>query len=167
VVSPEQNGTQLMLHLEGPLSRLVIDARRPPKLGNNSVAVKVETLDSLLEQHGIAHIDFLSIHTEGFELNVLRGVTLRRYRPRLIVIEDHGVSGANCSYLARNGYRLVSRTGCNDSYGPRGSAFPVPFRERLRLRARTSRPWFRELLAQASRHQTCRLVSPGHWEASY
>jgi hypothetical protein len=32
-------------------------------------------------------IDFLSLDVEGFELNVLKGLDLRRYRPRFLLVE--------------------------------------------------------------------------------
>jgi FkbM family methyltransferase len=50
--------------------------------------VPVRTLDSLLEEHNVTTIDFLKIDVEGSEGDVLAGVDLSRWRPRVIVIES-------------------------------------------------------------------------------
>ncbi len=50
--------------------------------------VPVRTLDSLLDEHGVTTIDFLKIDVEGSEGDVLAGVDLVRWRPRVIVIES-------------------------------------------------------------------------------
>ena len=50
--------------------------------------VPVRTLDSILAEVGFARVDFLSVDVEGAELAVLRGLSIERYRPRLILIED-------------------------------------------------------------------------------
>src|SRR5262249_25629410 len=41
------------------------------------------TLSSILDQHDIRRVDFLSLDVEGFELSALQGLDLARHRPRL------------------------------------------------------------------------------------
>ena len=48
----------------------------------------VRTLDSILDEQGVTTIDFLKIDVEGSEGDVLSGVDLSRWRPRVIVIES-------------------------------------------------------------------------------
>ena len=76
------------------------------------------TLDSLVEQVKPARIDFLSIDTEGTEMDVLLGFDLARHRPRLILIEDKLYSLAKHRYLNQQGYRLLKRTMLNNWYVP-------------------------------------------------
>jgi FkbM family methyltransferase len=76
------------------------------------------TLDSLLEQVKPARIDFLSIDTEGTEMDVLLGFDLERHRPRLILIEDKLYHLNKHRYLSSRGYRLVKRTMLNNWYMP-------------------------------------------------
>ena len=76
------------------------------------------TLDSLLEQVKPVRIDFLSIDTEGTEMDVLLGFDLERHRPRLILIEDKLYHLNKHRYLASRGYRLVKRTMLNNWYVP-------------------------------------------------
>jgi FkbM family methyltransferase len=140
--SPDQAGSELMLRVDGPLSKIVTDS---PQTSQELIPVKMRTLDSLLEESGFTHVHFLSIDTEGFELNVLKGFSIKKYSPELIIIEDEGESLANYRHLVSNGYRLVKRTGCNDWYLPQAVKFDVPLGQRLRLSARLIRAWVRGL----------------------
>jgi FkbM family methyltransferase len=76
------------------------------------------TLESLVQQVGPTRIDFLSLDTEGTELDVLQGFDLRRHRPRLILLEDKLYNLAKHQYLVGQGYRLVKRTMLNNWYVP-------------------------------------------------
>jgi FkbM family methyltransferase len=76
------------------------------------------TLDSLVAQVNPVRIDFLSLDTEGTELDVLQGFDLARHRPRLILIEDKLYHLAKHRYLVARGYRLVKRTVLNNWYVP-------------------------------------------------
>ena len=52
-----------------------------------SLDVEVRSLDSILAVAGVSHIDFLKIDAEGAEEDILRGLDLTRWRPRVIVVE--------------------------------------------------------------------------------
>jgi len=52
-----------------------------------ALAVPACTLTAVLDRHNIAHVDFLSLDVEGYELQVLKGLDLERYRPGLMLIE--------------------------------------------------------------------------------
>jgi FkbM family methyltransferase len=96
--------------------------------------VEVTTLDALLVQVGNPKVDFVSIDTEGTELDVLRGFTLGQHQPALILIEDKGQSLAKHRYLRARGYKLVKRTGLNNWYVPEEAEFLMStLSERLRL----------------------------------
>ncbi|HWD20734.1 MAG TPA: FkbM family methyltransferase [Verrucomicrobiae bacterium] len=51
------------------------------------LVVPAATLTSVLQRHKVPPIDLLSLDVEGFELNVLRGLDLEKYRPRWMLIE--------------------------------------------------------------------------------
>ncbi|KAF3891261.1 FkbM family methyltransferase [Tolypothrix bouteillei VB521301] len=51
------------------------------------VQVPARTLNSILEQHIIEKIDFLSLDVEGFELSVLQGIDFDKYRPAWMLVE--------------------------------------------------------------------------------
>jgi len=52
-----------------------------------TVKVLATTLDALLESH-TGPIDLVSLDVEGHEVEALKGFTLARWRPRMILIED-------------------------------------------------------------------------------
>ncbi|HJZ45443.1 MAG TPA: FkbM family methyltransferase [Hyphomicrobiaceae bacterium] len=52
-----------------------------------TIRMPVRTLSGLLEEAGLGAIDFLKIDVEGAEADVLAGLDLDRFRPRLILIE--------------------------------------------------------------------------------
>ena len=53
-----------------------------------TVEVTLRTLDELLAECGDPHPHFISIDTEGTEVDVLRGFDLARHRPDLILLEE-------------------------------------------------------------------------------
>ncbi|MDR0183638.1 FkbM family methyltransferase [Lysobacter sp. UC] len=85
-------------------------------------AVEVSTLDAVLEQHAKPQIHFLKIDVEGGELGVLRGLSLSRYRPWVIVVEatlpnsQENASAAWEPILLENGYKRVYNDGLNHFY---------------------------------------------------
>lgn len=57
--------------------------------------VTTVTLNQILEQNNITSIDLLCIDVEGHDLQVLKSIDLKKYRPKLIVIEMHGFTFEN------------------------------------------------------------------------
>ena len=49
--------------------------------------IEVRSLDSILREHDIEHIDFLKVDVEGGEAEVLAGIDLQRWRPRVVIVE--------------------------------------------------------------------------------
>ena len=98
------------------------------------IRVPAKTMDHILEQAGAGKIDFLSLDTEGTELDVLRGLDLTRWQPRLILMEDVVIRLDKHRYLEQNGYRLVKRTTLNNWYVPKKQPFGMTgMWERIRL----------------------------------
>ena len=117
------------LHVAGAHSSLL----RPDVPVQGVIEVAVRTLDSIIEEAGFERIDFLSLDVEGFELDVLSGFAIERWKPGLILIEDHVLNLAKHRYLASHGYRLVRRTGVNAWYIPRDRDFPLDLHGRWQL----------------------------------
>ena len=95
----------------------------PGAIPEKVIRVPVRTLDSILEEAGSpAGFDFLSIDVEGHEIDVLRGFDIARWRPRLIMIEDHVADLSKHRYLISSGYRIIRRYENNGWYVPLNSA---------------------------------------------
>lgn len=121
--SPQRAGSTMRLHVAGAFSsfdpRLAVTGVQPER----AIDVPVRTLDQVLDEaNAPCPIDFLSIDVEGHELDVLSGFDFGRWRPRLILLEDHVTSLDKHSFLERAGYRLIRRTGLNGWYVPKDVA---------------------------------------------
>jgi FkbM family methyltransferase len=132
--SPENAGRTMPLYVAGPLSSLSRDRMAYGAQPELVIEVPTRTLDSILEEAGApAPIDFLSVDVEGHELEVLRGFSFTRWRPRLIVVEDHVEGLAKHWFMQSNGYRLIRRVGHNGWYVPRDSDVRASWCERWRI----------------------------------
>ena len=54
---------------------------------NNTYKIKIEKLDTILEENAVTDIDILVIDVEGYEENVLKGFTINKYNPTIVIIE--------------------------------------------------------------------------------
>jgi len=88
--------------------------------------VKVMTLDAILAEAGNPPIDFVTMDVEGTQFDVLRGFSLQRHRPKLLLVEDHLYDLKTHRYLGRAGYKLVKRTGLNNWYVSKDGARTSP-----------------------------------------
>ncbi len=98
-----------------------VSARPPETDGGEDaapVAVPMRTLDSILAECGVDRVDFATIDVEGFELAVLKGWDLDRWRPRVVILEDNtrGLDTTIPHYLRERGYVCFAHTGVNDWY---------------------------------------------------
>jgi FkbM family methyltransferase len=132
--APQNAGRTLPLHVAGPLSALDRARMAPGAAPETIIYVPVRTLDSVLTEAGApAGFDFLSIDVEGHELEVLRGFSIARWRPRLILLEDHVRDLAKHRYLTAHGYRIVRRYENNGWYVARGDAARASLADRWEI----------------------------------
>ena len=132
--SPENAGRTMPLHVAGPLSSLDRGGMAAGASPGRVIDVPIRTLDEILiEAQAPSSIDFLSIDVEGHELDVLRGFDLARWKPRLILLEDHVTGLAKHRFLTRAGYRLIRRFDNNGWYVPAGTDASVTLPERWEI----------------------------------
>ncbi len=68
------------------------------------------TLDDILDRRGISHVDFLSMDIELHEPQALKGLSIDRFRPRLVCVEAHApVRQQILDYFAAHGYVVVAK----------------------------------------------------------
>lgn len=82
------------------------------------IKVRKKTLDSILEESNFQKIDFISIDVEGHEIEVLKGFSLGKYLPRIVLLEDNSNQTDRTipEYMRSKGYVIFKRTGVNDWY---------------------------------------------------
>ena len=120
-----RHGEHASFYVAGPYSSLRREAMVPEAEVQSVIDVEIRALDSIIEAACLTHVDFISIDVEGFEVDVLQGFAIPRWRPKLILIEDHVTGLRKHRYLAAQGYKLVRRTGVNAWYVPRRTRFPL------------------------------------------
>ena len=85
-----------------------------------TIPVKIRKLDTILAEHApeVEAIDIVAVDVEGWELNVMRGLSLRKYKPRVIILENLFKSDEYVAYMEKTGYKLWRRFEPNDVYVP-------------------------------------------------
>jgi FkbM family methyltransferase len=86
------------------------------------ITVNVRRLDTILAEHApeLDRLDIVSIDVEGWELEVLAGLSLKRYKPRVLIVENLFDDPTYSRVLRKRGYRLWNHIGPNDVYVPAG-----------------------------------------------
>lgn len=88
------------------------------KFKTNPVETNCCTLQSLLDKHNIQKVDFFSLDTEGYELEILKGLNFSSVRPKYILIEttvsEHYTSLVN-NFMSSVNYKHIERLSINDS----------------------------------------------------
>lgn len=125
---PDKHGMTVPIHTDGALSSVKFKGT-----ANGTINVKVATLDSVLFDAGVSRIDFISVDVEGFELDVLKGFSFNRFRPKLMLLEDFGQSLALHKFMTSQHYKRVRRTGENSWYIPTKDEFPISIFGRIQL----------------------------------
>ena len=67
----------------------ILEAEDVQGISRNHVYAEGRTLTSILEEVEAPPIDFFSLDVEGFELEVLKGLDIKKYAPKWILIETH------------------------------------------------------------------------------
>ena len=87
-------------------------------LDTRTIKVNLRRLDTILREHAsdIDRIDILSVDVEGWELEVLKGLDFRRYKPRVIIVENLFLEESYGTYMKGIGYVLWKRLPPNEVY---------------------------------------------------
>jgi hypothetical protein len=83
------------------------------------IEVPAVTVDSILLDHAVQpRFDLLSIDAEGHERKVFKGLSLRCWCPRRVLLEDHETGHQKRQHMLSQGCQWLPRTGLNCWYGP-------------------------------------------------
>jgi len=96
-----------------------------PRLSNEThkLAEKIEkikvnkrTLNSILEDMNISHVDAVSIDAESHEKQILEGFNLDKYQPKVLVIENYYKEEWMREFMKSKNYKLEKMLSVNDCY---------------------------------------------------
>jgi FkbM family methyltransferase len=97
LVSPEDHGKEIKINYDkdsrGLMSKIGDCGQRSSFC--ETVSIRGRTLTDVLEQASAQKIDFFSLDVEGFELEVLKGLDLNKYRPTLMLVETSQVEAVD------------------------------------------------------------------------
>lgn len=83
------------------------------------VPVQTRTLDDCInELGGVKDIDYVSIDTEGTELDVLKGFAIDTWKPKLIIVENNYNDECIHDYMNLHSYRMDRKIVVNEFYVP-------------------------------------------------
>jgi FkbM family methyltransferase len=82
------------------------------------ITVNVRRLDTILATHApdVRSIDVLAVDVEGWELNVMRGLDVERYKPKVVILENLFDDKAYVEFMQACAYRRWQRLWPNDIY---------------------------------------------------
>jgi FkbM family methyltransferase len=136
--APANAGKCMSLYCSGMISSLDKDWSALPRHAQAKVECAIEvtirTLDQVLtDAKAPTPIDFISIDVEGHTDEVLDGFDLTRWRPRLILLEDHVITTRVHRRMLSADYRWMRRTGLNGWYVPAEAAQRISLIGRLQF----------------------------------
>lgn len=73
-------------------------------------------LNDLLENHQFYHVDYVSIDTEGGELEILKSIDFDRFIIDVIDVENNYNDPRINNFLVSKGYKFVTRLVCDEIY---------------------------------------------------
>lgn len=80
------------------------------------IDVDIITLDTLLESIEVEKIDYLSVDTEGWEIDVMEGFDHNKYQPKVVVLENLHYDSKYLAYMNSIGYKLELKENYNEVY---------------------------------------------------
>lgn len=83
-----------------------------------TIKVTVRKLDTILAGHHpeVTHVDLLAIDVEGWELEVMRGFGLEKYRPEVVILENLFQTRGYRRFMRERGYVRWQRLKPNEVY---------------------------------------------------
>jgi len=86
------------------------------------IKVKTITFDELMKKYpNISEIDFMSVDTEGHEMEILKTINFEKYKFKLITIERNEPDKIK-GYMRQNGYKIFMEIGADIMFIPENLA---------------------------------------------
>ena len=78
--------------------------------------VKSYLLNDLLKEYGVSYVDYLSVDTEGSELEILKTIDFEKYYIHVIGVENNYQDSAISEFLKSKGFKFIQRLGFDDIF---------------------------------------------------
>ncbi|MBN88644.1 hypothetical protein CMO95_03580 [Candidatus Woesearchaeota archaeon] len=80
------------------------------------IQVRTTTLNNILKKAKVKSVDVLSIDTEGWEIDVMKGFDHEKYNPKVIVLENFEDDDSYDTYMSGIGYKRIYTLRYNHFY---------------------------------------------------
>lgn len=84
------------------------------KLNKTQIKVKQRRLDTIIKEANIKQLDILSVDTEGWEIEVMKGLCL--LKPKVVMLENIFNENSYREYMTERGYKFDIRINDCDIY---------------------------------------------------
>lgn len=95
------------------VSRINEEIKNKNNKGHKIINVKTEKLNTILDKYNIKNIDFLSIDTEGSELDILKTLDFNNYSIDVITIEDNYNDKKLMDFFISRNYSFIKQIRCD------------------------------------------------------
>jgi len=126
----------LTAHNTGLTARRIRKNARRQNAAVREIEVECFTFQSLIEKYQITEIDFLSIDTEGGELEILESIDFDQCRVRVVSVENNYFTGKIRAYMEQSGFLYVGTFKVDEIYVFGGQ----PLRDSLSIPQRVTHP---------------------------
>lgn len=82
-------------------------------IANGKIQVPMRKLDSILEENNISSVDLITIDVDGSEPFTLKGLTIKKWNPLILIMEHSIVEDIIMSYAKENGYFFAKKCGAD------------------------------------------------------
>ncbi len=93
-------------------------SRREGRATTKTISVKVRKLDTILATHApdVSSVQVVCVDVEGWELSVMRGFSIGRYRPEIVILENLLKKKEYADFMSERGYKRWLPLGLNEVY---------------------------------------------------
>lgn len=82
----------------------------------NIIEVECNSLNDIISKHNIKHIDYLSIDTEGGEIDILKSIDFSKIKIDVISVENNHRTNEAKKILRKNNYKIVNKLTIDDVF---------------------------------------------------
>lgn len=98
---------------ERHINRINNEIKNPNHKSKEIITVKTEKLNDILDNYDVINIDFLSIDTEGSEIDILKTLDFNKYNINVITIEDNYNDIKLMNFFKDRNYKFVKQIECD------------------------------------------------------
>ena len=95
------------------LTRIKQETNHPQNKGSEIITVNTVKLDTILDKYKVKNIDFLSIDTEGSEIDILSTIDFNKYKINVITIEDNYNNNELNDFFIKRDFEFVKQICCD------------------------------------------------------